>query len=547
MAADLSAWALPRISKILPIDDESLKDIITYATSLSKDGAAEHLKNLLGDSPQALEFISSFNSRRHVVTPANTSSTSKSETHEPSPDNNSEIPARNRKAKKTKAPLHAAGPVRRPENYGDVSGGYQKTKIDEEYMPKSIRQGPSATPLSNTLSLSQTPTARQLPKPTINLQDPSPSSSRAPSPLPQKLPPSASGNLISDLPNVMAKGSRKSAHSGSSTPQRSTTTTTTASINDLTSAIAALELSTNPTLSNERRKCDCNATIHPLFTPAPNCLSCGKIICALEGLQPCSFCNAAILTPQQVQTMIRTLREERGNEKMVLHNDAQSGRSTPAFGGAATPESGHSDNESATRALAHRDKLLKFQRENAQRTKVYDEAADYDMTLSPGASQWMSASQRALALKKQQKYLREMEEQSKPEWERKKTVVSLGVKNGKLVRTYEKVEKENAEEADEDTENGLGMTDDETKGNVTGQGGPGAFSNNPLLASGSGLVRPVWKAPPGSEKGKEKETDTERRRQLWRRVQDDNDDNEQWILDGGLHGNPKDDSAVEYG
>lgn len=548
MATDLSGWALPRLSKILPIDDESLKEIVTYTASLSKEAAAEHLKNLLGDSPQALEFISSFNSRRHVAPNPVRAFSSQNEPQESSLGIGSTVPARKRNQKKSRAPLHAAGPVRQPENYGDVSGAYQKSNRGEEYIPKSIRHGPSVTPLTNALSLSQTPAAKQLSKATISIQEPSPSSSRDPSPPRHKLPPSASGNLISDLPNIKTKN-KKSAHSGSSTPNKSATTTT-SSINDLTSAIAALELSTNPSLSSERRKCDCNATIHPLFAPAPNCLSCGKIICALEGLQPCSFCDNPILTPHQVQTMIRTLREERGNEKMTLHNDAHSGRSTPAFGGAATPDSGQSDNESAARALAHRDKLLKFQRENAQRTKVYDEAADYDMTLTPGATQWMSPSQRALALKKQQKYLREMEEQARPDWERKKTVVSLGVKDGKVVRTYERVEKGKGKERE--AENGDGDHEQELAGESVAtdgarQGGTGAFSNNPLLASGSGLIRPVWKAPPGSEKAKGKEADAERGKPLWRRVQDDHDDNEQWILDGGIHGRSEDGSAVEYG
>jgi hypothetical protein len=47
-------------------------------------------------------------------------------------------------------------------------------------------------------------------------------------------------------------------------------------------------------------------------------------------------------------------------------------------------------------------------------------------------------------------------------------------------------------------------------------------------------MRPVWKAPAGKTGDGPERTE---RKQTWRRVQDDNDDNEQWILDGGLHGN----------
>ena len=126
---------------------------------------------------------------------------------------------------------------------------------------------------------------------------------------------------------------------------------------------------------------------------------------------------------------------------MAIHNTASShsGTGTPRFGGTTPEGSGDEGSSAAAKARAHRDKLLAFQRENAQRTTIRDEAADYDMTLTPGTTQWMSPVQRAAALKKQQKYMREMEENNKPEWERKKTVMSMSVKNGKLVKTYEKI------------------------------------------------------------------------------------------------------------
>lgn len=63
-SATLEQWALPRLQQLLPLDEESVKQVIQYADSLSKDEAAEHLKNLLGDDAKALEFISSFNLRR---------------------------------------------------------------------------------------------------------------------------------------------------------------------------------------------------------------------------------------------------------------------------------------------------------------------------------------------------------------------------------------------------------------------------------------------------------------------------------------------------
>lgn len=528
MDQDLKTWALPRIKRLLPLDDESLIELLSHNVPLPKQQGAEHLSGMLGDSPAALEFISSFNSRRSdpVLSPRPAS---------PAVSDNNGVPrSRRQQQKKPRSSLHNAGPARRPEGYGDVAGGYSKTASPDALQLPRVTQGGHASPMS------------------LGSRDASPAPN-GPSP---KLPPSASGQLISEfMPNVRSKQSKKPAtqtHSGSSTPSHTKgQSTTTGNIADLTSAIAALELSTNPSLSTERRRCDCNASIHPLFSTAPNCLNCGKIICALEGLQPCSFCDAPILNQEEVQKMIKSLREERGVEKQAQHNTNiavnRSGASTPRFGG-ATPDSGSGD-EAQLRARQHRDKLLSFQRENAQRTKIHDEAADYDAVLTPGTTQWMSPMQRAAALKKQQAYLREMEEQNKPEWEKRKTVMSLGIgKGGKLVRTFERREK------DRNVEEDVGEVAEEVEANE-GQnlsiGGSGAFSQNPLLKGGQ-LVRPIWRPTGEDGKGKGRaesgEADGKReRKSVWRRVQDDNEDNEQWILDGGLRGYGNESRLMEDG
>ncbi|KAJ9253464.1 hypothetical protein DTO207G8_4197 [Paecilomyces variotii] len=537
---DLVAWGVPRLSQLLPLDEESLTQIITYSASLSKDACAEHLKNLLGDSPAALEFISSFNSRRGggETPPRESGSASPAAGgHDSNGRQTNEHRNVQKKNKRTKAPLHSAGPPRRPENYGNVTGGYMKSDKEEVYMPGSSTgnkrdmgaPGASAS-LSDALALSDKPAALQLPQTTISASPNASSliSSRNPSPGPKsstKAPPSAAGPLISDyLPNVKSRTAKSSRHtsSGTSTPGKQSITT--GNIEDLTAAIAALEVSTNPTLSKEQRKCNCNASLHPLFTPAPNCLSCGKIICALEGLQPCSFCGAALISTEDIQSMIKELRAERGNEKMRAHNESLHHDGGPGPG----PSSSKLE-----AAKAHRDKLLAFQAQNAQRTKVVDEAADFE-TPNVASTLWMSPAQRALALKKQQRILREMEEKARPEWERKKTVMSLDIKGGRVVRTYQSspAESSKKEEPDAEEEELARAAAQETGDQATTSASGAAFGKNPLLAAG-GLVRPVWKAPAGKEPVAHARKE---RTQTWRRVQDDNDDNEQWILDGGLHG-----------
>ena len=507
--SSLETWALPRLQSLLPLDTDSLKQIITFTAQLSPEESATHLRNLLGeDSPGVLEFISGFNSRRPRA-----STTTAQATRTQDGDR-----SRGKKELKKKGgtSLHASDTPRRPEGYGDISGGYVKGK-DEDYMTAAPRGRPGF--------------------------DSSAGSSRNQSPAvggKSKHPPSAQGPLISDyLPNVRSKATKqrapatvnrggRSAASSSSDNRNgsgSTTTTTTNNIADLTAAIAALEVSTNPR-ERKQTKCSCQASLHPLFTPAPNCLSCGKIICTLEGLQPCSFCGAQLLSSTEIQDMIRELRTERGNEKMRAHNESV----RPGGGGPAPVESeSRSQNVNTSNleaARAHRDKLLAFQAQNAQRTRIVDEAADFDIP-NVSSTQWMSPAQRALALKKQQRILREMEEKARPEWEKRNVVMSLDIKKGKVVKTFESSPMQPATPVEEDEEGEVF----DTSGDTHGLGAGGAFSKNPLLKV-AGLVRPVWK-PKSGQAVQERRRE---QRQAWRRVQDDNDDNEKWILDGGMQG-----------
>jgi hypothetical protein len=163
-----STWAISRISQILPLDTEALQQILDYASSLPKLVAAEHLKGILGDSPQALEFISSFNSQREVPDDIQV---------EPAPPS-SDLPAR--KPRKKKAPLNKLPPPRVPEDHGNTSGAYKKKKGDDYF--SGARRPHKEPPSANKFDLSEKPSAYQLTT--------------------AKPPPLASGPLISDLPNV---------------------------------------------------------------------------------------------------------------------------------------------------------------------------------------------------------------------------------------------------------------------------------------------------------------------------------------------------------
>lgn len=61
---DFQQWVRPELRKLLPLDDQELGQVISYTNTLPDSEAAQHLENLLGDSPQSMSFIASFMSHR---------------------------------------------------------------------------------------------------------------------------------------------------------------------------------------------------------------------------------------------------------------------------------------------------------------------------------------------------------------------------------------------------------------------------------------------------------------------------------------------------
>lgn len=194
--------------------------------------------------------------------------------------------------------------------------------------------------------------------------------------------------------------------------------------------------------------------------------------------------------------------------------------------GTASPSSAPVD-KTLDLAKQHRDKLLAYQAENARRTHIIDEASDFE-TPTSGLSMWSSPMERAAQLKRQQKVLREQEWNAKPDYEKRRVVVSVDLVGGKVVRRMGEVERPKSAGEDE--------VGDEVVADVgeaqAGDGG-GAFSRNPLLGS---LIRPVWEGKGKDTATEEGSKENQPRKSAWRRVQDDYDDNEEWILDGGVYG-----------
>ncbi|KAK9234133.1 hypothetical protein V1525DRAFT_428682 [Lipomyces kononenkoae] len=123
----LEQWALPQLSELLPLDEESLKQIIVYADALPDAKAAEHLQGLLGDSPQALEFITSFNRHRSAAAVAKARQASDNKDSEEVNDSkDEELPA-------YAPPLH-----RRPHTNAVIEAGHIRAR-DEQQMQNLLQ------------------------------------------------------------------------------------------------------------------------------------------------------------------------------------------------------------------------------------------------------------------------------------------------------------------------------------------------------------------------------------------------------------------------
>lgn len=229
--------------------------------------------------------------------------------------------------------------------------------------------------------------------------------------------------------------------------------------------------------------------------------------------------------------MIRELKDERGREKQAANREAHKRADVASAPRPFTkPRTGFEEvDEAEAKAREHRDKLLNFQAQNARRTTVRDEAADFDVSGAMGGmggSMWASPEERAKELKRQQKLLREMEWNARPDYEKREQVVSIDLVGGKVVKKM--MARERLVTPPEEDEDGRGGVLEDIDANARSAAG-GAFSKNPLLG---GMIKPVYDL-----KGKGVALEGRKDRATrWRRVQDDFDDNEAVILDGGVYG-----------
>lgn len=174
--------------------------------------------------------------------------------------------------------------------------------------------------------------------------------------------------------------------------------------------------------------CPCMATIHNLLG---NCLECGKIICEREAAQLCSFCGNTL--PWRASR--RAIANARGRAANVTreYKDQIEQEQKLLF----REQDNEAEDESLHEAIRRKNQLLHFDQTSAERSHVYDDQADY---FKDSSSAWLSESEKAEALRKDQERMQNLHE-------RRPNQISLNIDGGNVsVRdhTREIYEKETA-------------------------------------------------------------------------------------------------------
>ncbi|KAG0272273.1 hypothetical protein BGZ95_011978 [Linnemannia exigua] len=287
-------------------------------------------------------------------------------------------------------------------------------------------------------------------------------------------------------------------------------------LSELEKAIRAIDMATeSANATKERKPCYCLATKHKLNVFAPNCLSCGKIICALEGPGPCTYCGQPVVSIDQQQAMILELKREKAalakeQAKATAKRRAKAtavstagyasklgggmSSATGSAGGwvgldgsdaapAMTEEEELEEAKKASLAQAHKEKLLEFDRTSARRSHVIDQATDFVL---PGdrPNLWLTEEERQVQADKARQNLDKVTAAASG-YQRAK-VMTIDVVNRRVV--VEASAAQVVEEEDDSVPAPVSMFDQAKSTSISGGdrhgGRGGAFALNPLLRLG---------------------------------------------------------------
>ncbi|KAH3684919.1 hypothetical protein WICPIJ_004116 [Wickerhamomyces pijperi] len=410
--------AVRELGQLLPLDDETLQQIVQNSLQLDTQSAiSKYWLDLLGQSPDALDFI------------AKMTSTSRPSSSKPSANTK---PSFAKAARPNPSPRTPAVPsfTKKPDPVKQTANAWNQ-------------QIPEKPKFNNNLP--------RLKK--------------------------ATSTTTSELIAKPASTNEKKLSSAKKDKQKKID-----NLKDIESVLTMLEIQDSSASKNSA--CDCKATIHPLFEVAPNCLNCGKIICAKEGLRPCSFCGSPLISPEEMAQIKKLLQTEKDTALMSETPEAKKDKPSSKkpkkitiSGGAGVNlwkqqdslfEKIEKDKQQALqrkekqveqakeikeqtselqfyenqkdidpdliKAKQNLENLLNFQTNSAERTKIIDQASDFELPTGSNLNMWSSSVEKALQLKKQQRQLRRQEKKEKQLTGRGKQVMSISIgKNGKAV------------------------------------------------------------------------------------------------------------------
>ncbi|KAI8869712.1 zf-C2HC5-domain-containing protein [Ramicandelaber brevisporus] len=284
-----------------------------------------------------------------------------------------------------------------------------------------------------------------------------------------------------------------------------------------------------------RKECGCQGLKHQVIT---NCLSCGRVLCEVEGAGDCFFCHEMVISREQQLAIMRSKQVEQAlqqnqqsGKKKKMHKTSDNARRTayselvggniiPSAGAASSSDNWVSPAEAAAqlardsidastaKAEAHKNKLLEFQRTSASRMKVIDEASDYSGVTE--ATKWMSPLEKIEAIKKRQ---RERQREADLEDQRRRGLYSMqvdldvkgGVRyGGAIEQTAEPTESSQSKSSHKQQQQKQ-QKQQQQQQQQSAESAPnkgGYFARNPLKIEG---IAPIYIPSPDKNAGKAKD------------------------------------------
>lgn len=414
--AQINDFARKEIKKMLPLDDESISEMVGYSIShlKTREDLYNHFSNMLGESPEMFEFVAKF---------------------------------------------------------GDILFGEatpEPEKVIKKTGTKSVKlvsTNGSRTKIVRKKVINKTSDGKIIPNPPSQQQRLKNNTS--------------TGSLTSQLFDMTPKKKEQLVVKKKEYVEKLT------NIEEIDDVIARIEvMNAMNSTDGDIRRCNCNATRHGLFEMYPNCLNCGKIICEKEGAQPCSFCGQSLMSSDERDEVIELLNREKEeleesskttmeepkklkpkNRKNVMkismNNVGQNNFKVQEQFFKMVSERGDEEkanlkkkeeeeqekidneremtywnnqrgkDEDLIKAEERLEMLLNFQDDGTERTKIIDNAADFEAPTT--GSLWASPLERALQLKRQQKNAKRADEMEKERTGRGGLKVDVVIQNGKAV------------------------------------------------------------------------------------------------------------------